>query len=81
MTINREPDGSVSFRVIIGAGAGRAGECHLVELIISPEHIGDLNHVLAGHGAEVMGGNAQVPPFACHIGFCRNAINAVNTAA
>jgi hypothetical protein len=81
MTINSEPDGSMSFRVIIGAGSRQAGERDLLELIISPECIGDLNRILAAHGAEGNGDIDQVPPFPCHIGFCRNAINAVDTVA
>jgi len=75
MTINSEPDGSVSFRVIIDVGGEQCDQRDLLELIIGSEHIGDLSRVLAGRGPATSGGTDQVPPFPCHIGFCRNAVN------
>jgi hypothetical protein len=81
MTITPEPDGSLSLRVIIGVGGGQTSQRDLLELIISSEHIADLRQALASHSTETSGGTDQVPPFPCHIGFCRNAINAANTIA
>jgi hypothetical protein len=79
MTITPEPGGSLSLRVIIGVGGGRTGQQDLLELIISSEHIADLRQALASHSTETSGGTDQVPPFPSHIGFCQNAINAVDT--
>jgi hypothetical protein len=71
-----EPDGRVSFRVLIGADSGRSSGCDLVELIISPEHI---EHALAGMkiGAMADAEHAdELPTFPCHVGFYRDAVHA-----
>src|ERR1035438_10204414 len=39
MPISFEPDGSISFHVVVGIGSERSGEADLLELIIGPEHI------------------------------------------
>jgi hypothetical protein len=77
MAIIREPDGQVSFRVVVGADSGRLSGCDLVELIISPEHV---ERALAAIKIRAMTdtGNADEPPtFPCHIGFCRDAVHTV----
>lgn len=73
VAITSEPDGRVSFRVIVGADSGRLAACDLVELIISPEHVG---RALAGMKIRALADteNTDEPAtFPCHIGFCRNA--------
>jgi hypothetical protein len=69
MTISPEPDGTVSFRVLIGADDGRTAGCDLIEVIISPEH---LSRALGGLGTEPVD---QRQAFPCHVGICRNAVN------
>lgn len=56
-TITPNPDGSVSFGVLIGPA------CDLIELIIRPEHI---NCALVTGGSEK---DQEAPTFPCHIGF------------
>jgi hypothetical protein len=68
-----DPDGRVSFRVVVGASGGRASGCDLVELIIDPEHVG---RALAGMNIRAMadaGDTDELPMFPCHIGFYRSA--------
>jgi hypothetical protein len=72
MTITLEPDGRLSFRVLVGAQSGRDGGCDMIELIISPEHIG---HALAAARINALAAakaTDQPPAFPCHIGFSRN---------
>jgi hypothetical protein len=45
MTVTLEPDGRMSFRVLISADGERTDCCDRIELIISPEHV---RHALAG---------------------------------
>jgi hypothetical protein len=78
MTMHPGPDGRVSFRVIIGVGGERTAKHDLLELIIGAEHIGDLSRVLADPGTGITGDSDPMPPFPCHIGFCRNAISTAN---
>jgi hypothetical protein len=64
MTVTAEPDGRVSFRVLVGGG--RSSGCDVVELIISPEHV----------RRALVGGMKQAderPAFPCHIGFYSDA--------
>jgi hypothetical protein len=69
MTINPEPDGRLSLRVLIGAASGRTRESDLLELIISPE---DLGRALAGQPAKSIEPALEFP---CHIGFCRSDVD------
>jgi hypothetical protein len=71
MTINSEPDGRVSFRVLVGTASGLTGKHDLLELIVSPE---DLSRALAERPARTAD---QPPALHCHIGFCRNVADAV----
>jgi hypothetical protein len=75
MTIQPEPGGTVSFRVMVGAGGGQSGQHDLIELIIGAEDIGHLSQALAGHYSGQDAESTGMPPFPCHIGFCRNAVN------
>ena len=75
MIIIREPDGRVSFRVVVGADSGQSSGCDLVELIISPEHV---ERAMAAIKIQAMADteNADEPPaFPCHIGFYRDAVH------
>lgn len=74
MTIVPQPDGTMSFRVLIGAGGGRADCRDRIELIISPEHI---RQALARTAADRPAGaqpSEELPSFPCHIGFSRNSV-------
>jgi protocatechuate 3,4-dioxygenase beta subunit len=73
-TITPNPDGSVSFSVLIGLApgreAGREAGRDLIELIIRPEHI---HYALASAKirALVTSGSekdTEVPTFPCHVG-------------
>jgi hypothetical protein len=69
MTIAPEPDGRVSFRVLIGTDRERAGCCGRIELIIDPEHV---RQALAGPDSRGPAGPRtadELPMFPCHIGF------------
>jgi hypothetical protein len=80
VAITRRPDGRVSFRIAIGTDCGRLREIDraehdLVELIISPEHVG---RALAGMNISAIADteNADEPPtFPCHIGLHRGAVH------
>jgi hypothetical protein len=75
VAITPEPDGRLSFRVVVGADGGRSCGGDLVELIISPE---DVRRALTGMSARAPAdtANADGPPtFPCHIGFCRGAVH------
>ena len=63
MTITPEPDGRISFRVLLRADGERADRCDRIELIISPEHV---RQALAADG--------DLGAFPCHIGFSRNSV-------
>lgn len=74
MTISPEPDGRMSFRVLISADGERADSCDRIELIISPEHV---RHALAGTKIRGLAGAQPVeelPTFPCHIGFSHNSV-------
>lgn len=75
MTINPEPDGSVSFRVIITDG--RTSQFDLFELIIGSEHVANISCALTGQSAEENCDPSQGLPFPCHVGISRNAVSAV----
>jgi hypothetical protein len=62
--ITRNPDGTVSFSVLIGPGPG-GGERDLIELIIRPEHV---QHALVTSGCDK---DEEAPTFPCHVGFSR----------
>jgi hypothetical protein len=69
--ITENPDGSVSFSVLIGPAAGRKAGGDLIELIIRPEHIrcalaGAKIRALATGDSEK---DKETPSFPCHIGF------------
>jgi hypothetical protein len=69
MTVIQEPDGRMSFRVLISANGDR------IELIINPEHV---RQALAGTEARRLAGaqaTDRVPTFPCHIGFSRHSVN------
>jgi len=75
VAITSEPDGRVSFRVVVGASGGQPSGCDLVELIINPEHV---RRALAGMKIRPTAdtGDAHEPPtFPCHIGFARSAVH------
>lgn len=81
MTISPEPDGRISFRVLMGTGPGSSSIGDLIELIISPD---DISQALAGAkiAAPAGGQTAYEPPtFACHIGLYRNAVDAPGAIA
>jgi hypothetical protein len=67
MTINLEPGGDLSFRIIIG-GDGRRRRGDLLELIIGSDQIGVLSRALAGDST-ASNGAEQAPLLPCHIGF------------
>jgi hypothetical protein len=71
MTINPEPDGGLSFRVVIGTASENAIECDQLELIVSSEHVANLGRVLDGYETQR---TDRTRSFPCHIGFCRNAV-------
>jgi hypothetical protein len=75
MTLHPEPDGSVSFRVLIGANGGQAADNYMLELIVGASYTGRLSIVLAGHGAAAGEGPDSALPFPCQIGFCRNPVS------
>jgi len=80
MTIAPEPDGRVSFRVLIGTGRERTGGCGRIELIIDPEH---LRQAPAGPGSRDQGSRDpagpqaadELPTFPCHVGFSHDNVN------
>jgi hypothetical protein len=72
MTVTPEPDGRMSFRVLIKAAGERTDCCDRIELIVSPEHV---RHALAGTRIRALAGARaidELPTFPCHIGFSRN---------
>ncbi len=75
MTITPEPDGRMSFRVLISADGERADCCDRIELIINPEHV---RQALAGTKIRRLAGaqtTDEPPTFPCHIGFSHNNVN------
>lgn len=81
MTLHPEPDGSVSFRVLIGPNDGHGVANDMLELIVGASYAGQLSIVLAGQGATASQGAAAgeehdpALPFPCRIGFCRNQVS------
>jgi hypothetical protein len=74
MTITPEPDGRISFRVLISADSERTGRCDRIELIISPEHV---RHALAGTKIRALAHartSEELATFPCHIGFSRRGL-------
>jgi hypothetical protein len=69
MTITAQPDGRMSFRVLISADGEQTGCCGRIELIISPVHVRqalastEVRQLTGTPGAE------ELPTFPCHIGF------------
>jgi hypothetical protein len=75
MTITQEPDGRISFRVLIGAHGKRTDGCDRIELIINPEHVG---RALAETKIRRLAGprsTDELPTFSCHIGFSHSSVN------
>lgn len=75
VAITSEPDGRVSFRVVVGANSGRPSGCDLVEVIINPEHV---RRAMAGMRIRTTAGTGDAdgpPTFPCHIGFYRSAVH------
>lgn len=75
MTITAEPDGRMSFRVLISPDRERTDHCDRIELIISPEHV---RHALAGSKIRRLAdaqATEEPPTFPCHIGFSRKSVN------
>lgn len=75
MTITPEPDGRVSFRVLVSANGEQAEYCDRIELIINPEHV---RQALAGTTIRGLAGapaTDELPTFPCLIGFSRNSVN------
>ncbi len=73
MTVTAEPDGRLSFRVLVGTDSDRSSGCDVVELIISPEHV---CRALGGMKIREMAEADQADErsaFPCHIGFYRDA--------
>jgi hypothetical protein len=69
VTITPEPDGRISFRVLISADGGRADCCDRIELIINPEYV---RRALTAPRIRRLDGArpvAELPTFPCHIGF------------
>jgi len=70
MIITPNPDGRVSFSVLIGTGCDRDAGSGLIELIMSPEHIQRaLAHAKIYELATT--GSEEVQSFPCHVGFSR----------
>ena len=75
LTITPEPDGRISFRMLISADGKRTDCCGRVELIINPQHVGQ---ALAETKIRRLAGprtTDQLPTFSCHIGFSHNSVN------
>jgi hypothetical protein len=69
MTITPEPDGRISFRVLISANDERGACCDHLELIVNPEYV---RQALAVPKVRQLDGTRLVdesPAFPCHIGF------------
>jgi hypothetical protein len=76
VAIAQEPDGRMSFRVLVSADGERADRCDRIELIISPEHVRQalaLAKVRLSIGPRA---DQELPTFPCHIGFSSNSLNA-----
>jgi hypothetical protein len=74
MMVTPNPDGRVSFRVLISTGDADGGPDDLIELIISPEHIhralADVKiHALAIADSEKEEKEKEAETFPCHVGF------------
>ncbi len=69
MTIIPEPDGRISFRVLIGANGGHTDCCDRIELIINPEYVRQA--LMAPNIRRLDGARrvAELQTFPCHIGF------------
>jgi hypothetical protein len=69
MTITPEPDGRISFRVLVSANDERGAYCNHIELIVNPEYV---RQALAVPKVRQLDGTRLVddsPTFPCHIGF------------
>jgi hypothetical protein len=74
MMITPNPDGRVSFSVLVGTGDADWGPDGVIELIMSPEHIhralADAKiHALATAGPGKEEREREVQTFPCHVGF------------
>ena len=73
MTVSQEPDGRISFRVLIGADGGTTVHCDLIELIIGAE---GMSQALADANIGALAGSnvgRDQPTVPCHIGLYRDA--------
>ena len=73
VTITVEPDGRVSFRVLVSANGGQPDGGDRIELIIDPEHV---RQALAGTEIHEMADEPvtdELSTFPCHIGFSASA--------
>lgn len=72
MTITPEPDGRISFRVLLGTDGERTDRCDRIELIINADYV---TQALAGTKIRIASAEATdgLATFPCHIGFSRNA--------
>jgi hypothetical protein len=76
MTITTEPDGRMSFRVIISADGKRTDCGDRIELIINPEHVRQalaVTEIRRAAGTRII--TDELPTFPCHIGFSHNSVN------
>ena len=73
MMITPNPDGRVSFSVLIGTGDPDRGPDDLIELIMSPEHIhrGLADAKTCVLDAASPGKEKETQAFPCHVGFSR----------
>jgi hypothetical protein len=75
MTITLEPDGRMSFRVIVSADGERTDRGDRIELIINPEHVRQALAVTETRRAASARITDELPTFPCHIGFSHNSVN------
>jgi hypothetical protein len=75
VTITPEPDGRMSFRVLISADGERAGCGGRIELIINAEHVRQALAVTEIRQVAAAPTTDELPAFPCHIGFSHNSVN------
>ena len=75
MTITPEPDGRMSFRVLISADGKRTGCGDRIELIINPEHVRQALAATEIRQEAAARTTDELPTFPCHIGFSHNSVN------
>jgi hypothetical protein len=70
-----EPDGSVSFRVIVGPG-GSTTECDLVEVTMGAGYVARFARALGSTGSAAGQNGDSVPLFPCRVGIGRSVTSA-----